>query len=210
MTTGKKELRYFEGSEVRALGDEKEMKVSGHAAMFEKLSEVMGFMSKFQEKIAKGAFVESLNGDVRAFSNHNTDLILARTTNGSLKLAEDDQGLAFDMTLPDTQIGRDTYQNIRSGLVTGVSFGFRVESETWEKGKDGKPNIRTLNKIKLFEISPTPFPAYPQTDVAARSIDEVFKEQEERWAKEKVDVVASVPLHLYELELNSLLLDSQK
>lgn len=143
--------------------------IKGHAAVFERETQLWpGLM----EKIAKGAFKDSIDGDIRALWAHDTSLPLGRTTNKSLRVWEDDQGLAFELTLNRaTNVGRDAYEHIKRGDVSSMSFGFRVKKESWTKGEGGKPHLRTLEKLDLLEVSPVVFPAYPQTDVAARQWD---------------------------------------
>ncbi|WP_158738632.1 HK97 family phage prohead protease [Alteribacillus sp. YIM 98480] len=151
--------------EVREEGDKK--KVRGYAAEFEKLSvRLWGF----REKIRKGAFEKSLReGTVKALWNHNTDMVLGSTKNSTLSLWEDDRGLAFELEMPDTSWGRDALSSIERGDVDGVSFGFEVVADEWDHNNPDEA-IRTLIDVRLHEISPTPFPAYPQTSVSARSI----------------------------------------
>ena len=135
------EKRFNENHQVRAA--EGERKIGGYAAVFEQWTRIG---PRFEEKIAKGAFASSLpNGDIRALWSHNTDLVIGRTRNGSLKLREDDTGLAFDLLLPDTTQGRDAFTLIKEGFVTGVSFGFRVKKDSWECGEGEKPHRRTIS-----------------------------------------------------------------
>lgn len=177
----KVEKRFTTVNELRAdtgAGEQKRT-VMGYAAVFESETRIGDY---YVEKIAKGAFQNSVkNNDVRALWSHNLDMVIGRTANGSLRLAEDAKGLSFELDLPDTTWGRDAYEMIRTGLVSGVSFGFTVVKESWLKGKDGSPHMRTLEEVQLMEISPTAFPAYEDTQVSARSCEEVLREAEKRW-----------------------------
>ena len=148
-------------------GDDAPPKIVGHAAVFNQLSEDLG---GFREKIAPGAFSKSIGGDVRAMFNHNPDMILGRTGAKTLTLSEDARGLAVEITPPDTETARHVIEALRRGDVTQMSFGFRTISDTWEN-EDGKIPVRTLNEVELFDVSPVTFPAYPQTDVAVRSLE---------------------------------------
>lgn len=179
----KKELRYFV-AEIRAEGGE-ERRVSGYAAVFNKLSEVL---YNFREKIAPGAFKRSLKeNDILALWSHNPDIPIGRTSSNTLSLSEDDTGLRFSLDLPDSPWGHSAYTAISRGDVKGVSFGFMVREDEWKRGEEGKPHIRTLKDVDLIEISPTAFPAYPQTSVSARDLQSVVEEQEARWAIEDGD-----------------------
>lgn len=121
----------------------------------------------FKEKIAPGAFARTLKEhDIRALWNHNDSFPLARTGNNSLKLIEDDKGLWGQIDVPDTNAGRDALTLVRSGVVTGASFGFEVKKEDWNEDF----TERTLTQVKLWEVSPVVFPAYSTTNISARSL----------------------------------------
>ena len=164
------EFRAFELAELRVeLNDGEATRISGHAAVFDKLSQDLG---GFREKIAPGAFRSSIKGDVRALFNHNPDIILGRTKAGTLTLEEDRKGLAVAITPPDTAIGRSVVEAVRRGDISQMSFGFRTLKDEWHTDQAGK-TVRTLHEVELFDVSPVTFAAYPQTDVsvAKRSLD---------------------------------------
>jgi HK97 family phage prohead protease len=158
--------------EVRADGQT----VAGYAAVFNSETDIGGM---FREKIAPGAFKPSLNGDVRALWNHDSSNVIGRTKAGTLRLAEDNKGLAVEIDLPDTQVGRDLRENMRLGNVDGMSFGFRVTKQQWDE--TGDIPVRTIEEVELFEVSAVTFPAYEATEIALRSLD---KQREEREKKE--------------------------
>lgn len=138
----------------------------GHAAVFNAASEDLG---GFREIVAPGAFAQSIQqDDIRALFNHSPDQILGRNRAGTLRLAEDSRGLAFEIDLPDTQLARDLAVSIDRGDISGNSFGFQTLEDRWERMEAGE--LRTLVKVRLFDVSPVTFPAYPQTDVALRSL----------------------------------------
>jgi Escherichia/Staphylococcus phage prohead protease len=120
----------------------------------------------FKEKIAPGAFARSLKEhDIRALWNHNRDFPLGRTRNNTLRLVEDDKGLWGQIDLPDTQVARDALTSVRRGDVSGASFGFEIEKGGEEWTEEDGIRIRTLTKVKLWEVSPVVFPAYSTTNV---------------------------------------------
>ena len=153
--------------------------LSGYAVEWEKKSSVLGMFFKFREQIKKGAFLESLsNDDQRFLWSHDTSKVLGRTKNKTLTLNEDDTGLRFELDLPKTTLGNDTYESIKRGDVDGVSFGFRVEDDEVAEPDDDLP-LRTVKKAKLLEVSAVAFPAYPDSAVSARGFDRMKQYDDE-------------------------------
>ncbi len=144
--------------------------ITGYAAVFNEPSVLIReWGAGFIEKITPGAFAESVAGDdIRSLWNHNSDFPIGRTKNGSLVLTEDDHGLRYQCTPPATQLAKDFVETIRSGYVDGMSFGFSVLDESWFEDETGQL-VRTLLKIKLYEVSPVTWPAYTQTEAQVRS-----------------------------------------
>jgi HK97 family phage prohead protease len=170
----KREIRIFKGSELRAKKDG--AGIEGHAAVFNQLSQDLG---GFRERVMPGAFADDLAGkpDVRALFNHDPNIILGRTTSGTLRLSEDKDGLHFDCDMPDTQQSRDIQTSIARGDISQCSFGFRVNSQKWSEEPDpedstGKATmiVRELHKVSTFDVSPVTYPAYTGTDVDMRTL----------------------------------------
>jgi HK97 family phage prohead protease len=169
----KRERRIFT-VEIRAAKDGLRT-ITGHAAVFNKDSEPMwGFV----ERVAPGAFTQTIKeDDVRALFNHDPNIVLGRNTAKTLRLSEDKQGLSVEIDPPDTQAARDLLVSIERGDISQMSFGFITRKESWQYSDDGKgPNIRTLEDVQLFDVSPVTFPAYPDTDVSVRSLKEIAEE----------------------------------
>lgn len=169
--------------------------IRGHAAVFNQLSEDLG---GFREQIAPGAFAEALEkDDVRALFNHDPNFILGRNVAKTLRLSEDARGLAIEIDPPDTQAARDLLVSMERGDVTQMSFGFSVRpgGQDWAKDDEGR-TIRTLKKLRLYDVSPVVFPAYPQTDVAVRSLAE--------WQQRQGDSEAEARATAMEIELGRM------
>lgn len=164
------ERRTLETHELRTLEADNGARVlMGYAAKFNALSEWIG---EFREEIAPGAFAGVLSNDVRALYNHDPSMVLGRTTNGSLILAEDDQGLLVSINLPDTSYAQDLWTLVQRGDVSQMSFGFSVSKAGQEWRKEGAVPIRRITKVsRLLDVSPVTYPAYPQTSVQARDIE---------------------------------------
>lgn len=161
------ERRYIDAGECRLLEDGN--KLEGYAAVFNKWSEDLGF---FREKIKRGAFKKTLEdgADVRALINHDPNLIIGRAANGTLELEEDKRGLKYLVSLPDTSYARDLKESVKRGDITQNSFGFVTMKDSWEQGEGKELDERTLIEVKLLDVSPVTFPAYPQTDLKLRTL----------------------------------------
>jgi len=185
--------------EERAEG--KDGKIEGHAAVFNQLSVPLGG-GWFRERIEPGAFSKTIKSDdIRALWNHDDNYVLARNKSGTLKLSEDEKGLFVSITPPDTTWARDLCVTIKRKDVDQMSFAFDVLGETWVK--ENGENIRTLTEVKLYDVSPVTYPAYPQTDVAVRSmlqkagIDpaqmlKAIKEKDEKLIRSLIDMLSAM------------------
>jgi len=127
----------------------------------------------FREKIMPGAFGKSLQGDVRALMGHDSNIILGRTSAKTLRLQDSANALVFEVDLPDTQAGRDVAVSIQRGDLKGMSFGFMVTKQEWDE--TGDVPLRSVIEAQLFEISVVGDPAYGDTSVALRSLEEARK-----------------------------------
>jgi len=127
------------------------------------------------ERIMPGAFDDIGSDDVRGLFNHSALHILGRNVSGTLKLDVDETGLRYDITLPDTQVGRDLVETISRGDVSGSSFAFRVVDDNWSTSTtdEVEVTVREVFKVKTFDVGPVTYPAYTgtSTDVANRSLD---------------------------------------
>ena len=149
----------------------KEKKLVGYAVKWGCRSCVL--WDEFTEQFAPNAFKNSLSNkaDVRALFEHEYKNLLGRTTSGTLKLTEDTTGLRFELTPPDTQLGRDVLALVERGDISGVSFGFRAIKDQWDISTE--PYHRTVLEAELREITITSLPAYPDSgvEIAKRSLN---------------------------------------
>lgn len=143
-----------------------EKHITGYFAVFNSNYEIGPGMS---ESIAPGTFLGSLNGDVRALTNHDSTLVLGRTTAGTLKIREDETGLWGDITInPRDTDAMNTWERVQRGDVNQCSFGFIILKESSEIREDGSVHW-TIEDVDLHEVSVCTFPAYEATNVQARS-----------------------------------------
>lgn len=170
---------YPDVQEFRAIDDgDGKKRVDGHPAVFDKPADIGGM---FEEVIERGAFDGCDLTDVLLFVNHKQSKIpLARSRrnngNSTMTLDVDDTGLHMTATL-DTENNveaRAVYGSIERGDMDGMSFCFRVEEEEWEKLDTDYPTRHITKIAKVYEVSAVNQPAYPDTDIAARSDKEAL------------------------------------
>lgn len=163
----KKEIRTLSLSEVKFRNSDKQDfigVIAGYAVVFDKASQNLG---GFVEYIRPTAFDDVDMTDVVALYDHDFGNVLGRTSAETLKLKIDNRGLYFELSIPDTTVGRDVYTNIRAGNLQGMSFGFTVVQDDWQSGTDGVA-IRHVETIgELYEVSVVAMPAYQDTTVEA-------------------------------------------
>ncbi|MCK1973333.1 HK97 family phage prohead protease [Bacillus safensis] len=184
-----KEKRTFsiKGLEVRESGEEAApSKIVGYGAVFDSPADIAGC---FTEIISPGAFKKALdsNSDVRALFNHNWDCVLGRVKSGTLMLEEDERGLRFEVTPPETTWVEDLKKSMRRGDIDQCSFGFIVTKDEWDY--EAEPAVRTIKEVELYEISVVSLPAYEDTEAAVRSGDILKKAKEEREQSKKKQAI---------------------
>ncbi len=165
------EVRFAVDAEMRA-EDDATRTLKGYAAAFGVKTKIRSYAGEFEEWLDRGCFADTLSkgADVRALVEHDPRSLLARTGAGNLILEEDQKGLRFSLTLPDTQLGRDTYENVRVRNFTGMSFGFRPNKMKQDFDERGRLVRVSHQAVDLREITITSMPAYPKTSVAIRSL----------------------------------------
>lgn len=144
--------------------------ISGYAIVFNKESVDLG---GFKEVISERALDNVDLDDVYFYAHHKSESVLGNTKSGTLQLRVTDVGLYFTATLPETTLGKDTYELVKRGDLKSLSFGFIAQEDIWDTRSN--PQIRTVTQIKkLDEISIVSRPAYEDTMVSTRA-KEVIK-----------------------------------
>jgi hypothetical protein len=161
MPTRQRERRTFE---VRAVGAEdaaQPTRIEGYAAVFNQI--------EYGEMIAPGAFTKTLQEqpDIRMYWTHEMSQPLARTSNGTLELRQDDHGLhVVGFPNPETSWGRDALASVARGDVNQMSFGFAPIREGMDEVNGER--VRVLQELRLYEVSPVADPWYSGTSAEAR------------------------------------------
>ena len=168
--------------ETRASG---QTAIVGYAAVYNRLSLDLG--GGLREVILPGAFDKVLQRqrgrqDVVAVFNHDINIVLGRTSSGTLELSSDDKGLRYVVTPPVSRA--DVLELIQRRDVRGSSFAFTVDpkNESFRTAEDGKA-VRQIREVSgLYDVGPVLVPAYPQTSagVAMRSYEAWLASQGEQ------------------------------
>ncbi len=155
-------------SEFTTREDGEELTIEGYFAVFNSNYDIAPGMS---ESVAPGAFSETLAGDVRALVNHDTTLVLGRTTAHTLELREDAHGLWGKIAInPKDGDAMNLYERVKRGDVNQCSFGFDILDEESAISDNGDIHW-TIKKVELYEVSCCTFPAYESTNISARSAE---------------------------------------
>lgn len=185
-----------QGYEIRSFQDDinidrESRHITGYALVFNSQSRDLG---GYTEVIERSALTEDilLHSDIIALFNHDMNrgpLARSRNGKGTLTLTIDDHGLRYDFEAPHTTLGDELIEYISRGDIYGSSFGFQIEDGELTRSADGQ-FVYVIRKFKqLFDISPVIRPAYEQTEVMRRSIEDakntILTEEEQQQLREE-------------------------
>lgn len=168
--------------------DDENPTIEGYFAVFNSLYEIAPGMT---ESVAPGAFQRTISGDIRALTNHDTTLVLGRTKAHTLELREDEHGLWGKISInPKDADAMNLYERVKRGDVDQCSFGFEIVNEETDFRDDGSIHW-TITDVNLFEVSACTFPAYQETNIAARAQQrETLQQRElEAWKTKNMEVL---------------------
>ena len=179
----KKEIRSF-NFEIRAGQDEEHGSIiMGRPIVFGQETD----LGWYREIIEDGALTDTDLRDVRFLVNHNTDMIpLARSRNNNENSTM--QMLIINGVGMDIRVNLDTennaeakalYSAIERGDISGMSFMFIVDGESWEDVESDSPLRRITDIKKVMEVSAVTFPAYAQTSIQARGLSDTLESVKE-------------------------------
>lgn len=161
--------------------------ISGKAISFDTESNDIGFIEILHRGCISQELIDSSN--IVFLYNHDYNQVIARANKGKGTLNIDlrDDGVYFDLEVPNTTMGNDLLENIRLGNITQCSFGFNYANEegAYKDEKIGDVWYRNVYKIgELYDLSAVTYPAYDDTYVNARmqersKMEDKLKETEE-------------------------------
>ena len=135
-------------------------------------------MGWYEETIDPDALANTDLKDVAFLVGHNTGMIpLARSRNNNenstMQMSVTDEGMDIrvDLDTENNAEAKALYSAVRRGDMTGMSFMFVVDKDSWTDVDSDYPKRQILSIRKVFEVSAVAFPAYPQTSIQAASED---------------------------------------
>lgn len=138
-------------------------------------------MGWYDEVIESGALEYTDLKDVRFLVNHNTDMIpLARSrnnnANSTMQLTTDQDGLGIraDLDIENNADAKSLYSAVQRGDITGMSFMFSVDKDSWDDIDTEHPTRHIRSISKVLEVSAVTFPAYSQTSIQTRGLSEAL------------------------------------
>ena len=167
-------------TEFRAAETDGRKVIDGYFAVFGDIYELWPGAT---ESIDPHAFDETLGDDIRALIDHETRLVLGRNKAGTLDLKVDSRGLWADIDINENDTdAMNLYARVQRGDVSQASFGFDILQEETDIREDGSVHW-TIKKVKLYEVSCVPFPAYKDTSISARKAqyEQIRQRQVDAW-----------------------------
>lgn len=158
-----------------------EKRIEGYFAVFDSNYDLWDGAT---ESIGRNAFDGALGDDIRALIDHETRLVLGRTTAGTLTLRVDDHGLWGSIRINEADSdAMNLYARVQRGDVSQCSFGFDILQERTDVDSATGAVHWTIEKVKLYEVSCVTFPAYKETAIQARAEEyrDIKKRENERW-----------------------------
>jgi HK97 family phage prohead protease len=185
----KKEIRAFD-FEVRAEENEEHGKIlTGQPIVYDERTN----LGWYDEIIDNGALAETDLRDVRFLVNHNTDMIpLARSRNNNANSTMqmeviDGKGMSIrvDLDTENNAEAKSLYSAVERGDISGMSFMFLVDEDSWEDVDTDHPTRHVRSIKKVLEVSAVTFPAYEATSIQARGLSDALDSVQESLDSER-------------------------
>lgn len=161
-------LKPFSEVEKRAKRFDTEFYIEGYASTFN--DPYMLFRdfngNEYWEVISPDAFTDADMADVILQFDHE-GRVYARMSNGTLIVEPDEHGLFVAADLSRTENARQLFEEIKSGMITGMSWAFTVAADEYDRDT----RTTTITRVrKVFDVSAVSIPADPNTEISARNL----------------------------------------
>lgn len=195
--------------------------MEGYGAVFDSPTLIDSWEGTFHERIRKGAFKKTIRDHTPVIQfDHGQHPLIGSIPIGRIQeLREDDRGLFVAARLSDNWLIEPVRIAIADGAISGMSFRFRVIRDEWRDvtGKllrdaelmdllwsagDRGPLERTLTEVRMEEVGPVVFPAYPQTTVGvrAREVAEEIKADDRSRREVRRSLARAIPVSSPDVE----------
>lgn len=173
----KPEIRAF-AFDVRAeQNDERGRFITGRPIVFDSVTN----LGWYDEVIERGALDDADLKDVRFLVNHNTDMIpLARSRNNNenstmqMIVGPDGMDIRVDLDTERNADSNSLYSAVERGDISGMSFMFVVDADSWENQDSDHPTRRISKIARVIEVSAVTFPAYAATSISTRGLSDAL------------------------------------
>ena len=177
MTDQKMEIRNLD-FEIRAEQNEQHGSyITGRPIVYDARTDI----GPWDEIIDRGALDNTDLKDVRFLINHNIDMIpLARSrnnnANSTMQMRVDEGGMEirFDLDIENNADAKSLYSAVSRGDITGMSFMFSVDGESWDDADSDHPTRHVRSIRRVLEVSAVTFPAYSQTSIQVRGLSDAL------------------------------------
>lgn len=160
-------------------------RIEGYFVVFDSCYEIFDGAT---ESVDRHAFDGVLVDDIRALIDHETRLVLGRTSAGTLTLRVDDHGLWGSIEINEEDgDALNLYARVKRGDVSQCSFGFDILQERTDVDATTGAVHWTIERVKLYEVSCVTFPAYKETAITARAEEyrEIQHRRAAKWAAQR-------------------------
>ena len=162
--------------------------ITGRPIVFDSRTDI----GPWDEIIDRGALDETDLKDVRFLVNHNVDMIpLTRSrnnnANSTMQMSVDEQGMGIrvDLDIENNADARSLYSAVQRGDITGMSFMFSVDKDTWDDVDSDHPTRHIRSIRRVLEVSAVTFPAYAQTSIQTRGLSDALDSAKESLESER-------------------------
>ena len=170
--TNERECRAFQFDVRAEQNEEHGTYITGKPIVFGQKTD----MGWYEESIDAEALKKTDLKDVRFLVGHNISMIpLARSRNNNenstmqMSVEEDGMAIRVDLDTENNAEARALYSAVKRGDMSGMSFMFTVDKDSWEDVDTDYPKRTIMSIRKVYEVSAVAFPAYEGTTIQAAS-----------------------------------------
>lgn len=147
--------------------------IRGYGIVFNKESVDLRAGGRVFREVIRPEAVNGVNfSNVLSMHNHRSERLLGNTASGTMRTGVDNVGVWYEVDLPNAPTGQDVFESVQRGDTQGSSFQFdiRGDGEKWSV-REGKAFREVTQFNGVYEMGPVSEPAYPDTNIAARSLE---------------------------------------